>query len=327
MMASHFIACLWFYFGTTNPANNWALHYCIWQNGDYYNEGCADICRRQTCCQVCSQRAPLGNTTALGLTLDSGLCWRDKDGKQPMHSTKYTSCIDDCTDADVGEDTVGGCPVSMQYTASFYYALVTMTTIGYGDIVPKNNAERQFSTIAMLVGASIFAYAITNMCTVVHNLNPSDVFYRGRMDELNDYMTFLRLPSVLKKKAMEYYFFKTEKSEAHYFNQSAITSSMSRAQSREMLYLLRHKVIEKVPFFGVAGDMMPKNMTADLCARAKSFAMAPDDILCRQGEVSHNMYIISRGAVRLDRDGEEVKVLSDNSLVCSVRRTHARRLR
>merc|ERR1719272_484167 len=134
--------------------------------------------------------------------------------------------VDECLEGCVA------CDPMVQYRSSIYFALVTMTTIGYGDVLPTTSSERYFTTVAMLVGASIFAYAITNMCTVVHNLNPSDVFYRGRMDELNDYMTFLRLPSVLKKKAMEYYFFKTEKSEAHYFNQSAITSSMSRAQSR-----------------------------------------------------------------------------------------------
>eukprot|EP00959_Pyramimonas_sp_CCMP1952_P078592 1642670-Pyramimonas_sp.AAC.1 len=52
------------------------------------------------------------------------------------------------------------------YIASFYWALVTMTTIGYGDIQPSTTAERVFEIFAMLIGTSVFAYVVGSLVTI-----------------------------------------------------------------------------------------------------------------------------------------------------------------
>ncbi len=40
--------------------------------------------------------------------------------------------------------------------------------------------------VSMLIGASCFAYGITNMCSLLYNLNHREVAYRDEVDELND---------------------------------------------------------------------------------------------------------------------------------------------
>jgi hypothetical protein len=44
--------------------------------------------------------------------------------------------------------------------ASIYWAVITMTTIGYGDIVPTNSNERIFVTLCTLFSSGVFAYVI-----------------------------------------------------------------------------------------------------------------------------------------------------------------------
>ena len=39
-----------------------------------------------------------------------------------------------------------------QYISSLYWSLVTMVSVGYGDIVPQNNLEKIFCIITMLIG-------------------------------------------------------------------------------------------------------------------------------------------------------------------------------
>jgi hypothetical protein len=43
---------------------------------------------------------------------------------------------------------------------ALYWACITMTTIGYGDISPINNIERIYVIMATLISCGIFGYAM-----------------------------------------------------------------------------------------------------------------------------------------------------------------------
>jgi len=43
-----------------------------------------------------------------------------------------------------------------------YWAIMTLTTVGYGDVTAKNEMEMAFSCFVMLFGSAIFAYSINH---------------------------------------------------------------------------------------------------------------------------------------------------------------------
>jgi polar amino acid transport system substrate-binding protein len=50
---------------------------------------------------------------------------------------------------------------------SFWYVLVTMTTVGYGDIVPRKWIGRVMAFLVMLIGIGFFGWAVAQMSSVI----------------------------------------------------------------------------------------------------------------------------------------------------------------
>jgi hypothetical protein len=49
-----------------------------------------------------------------------------------------------------------------KYVHAFYYTMVTMISVGYGDISPKTDTERIFCVFSMLFCCAIFGKFIIN---------------------------------------------------------------------------------------------------------------------------------------------------------------------
>jgi hypothetical protein len=48
-----------------------------------------------------------------------------------------------------------------------YYALTTLSTVGYGDYFPVNTGERIFAVILMLGGVAFFSYIMGNFIEIL----------------------------------------------------------------------------------------------------------------------------------------------------------------
>ncbi len=61
-------------------------------------------------------------------------------------------------------------PLQEKYVASVYWAIITMATIGYGDISPVTMNERIYVSVMTLVSSGLFGYVLNSSKT------PSSLF-------------------------------------------------------------------------------------------------------------------------------------------------------
>lgn len=65
-----------------------------------------------------------------------------------------------------------------KYLNSIYWSLVTMVTVGYGDITPQNNYEKVFCIVTMLIGFTVFGFTLGNLGEIIHKMNARDIELR-----------------------------------------------------------------------------------------------------------------------------------------------------
>jgi hypothetical protein len=56
-----------------------------------------------------------------------------------------------------------------QLVVSCYYALTTLSTVGYGDYYPISNRERFAAVLVMLGGVAFFSYIMGNFIEIISN--------------------------------------------------------------------------------------------------------------------------------------------------------------
>lgn len=58
-----------------------------------------------------------------------------------------------------------------QYIAGYYWALQTLTTVGYGDIHPYTSLERIIAIAWMLSGVGFYSFTIGNLSNILSNID------------------------------------------------------------------------------------------------------------------------------------------------------------
>lgn len=74
-----------------------------------------------------------------------------------------------------------GTSMFIRYIASLYWATVTCTTVGYGDILPKNKWELFWAILIILVGVAIFSYILSDLSSKFSEITKASTINQERM--------------------------------------------------------------------------------------------------------------------------------------------------
>jgi hypothetical protein len=90
--------------------------------------------------------------------------------------------------------------LSANYTISIYWAMTTIVTVGYGDIIPVNDSERLFMVLVMIIGASLFGYVIGNVSLLIDKKDLKSTIQSTEADTLKEFCISNEVPRALQKR-------------------------------------------------------------------------------------------------------------------------------
>lgn len=86
------------------------------------------------------------------------------------------------------------------YITSLYFAIYTMTGIGYGDVHATNFTETAACVLLMFISAMFWAFTIGSFCHLVRSMDIQESLFRRRVDDLNRMMADRKFPRDLRQR-------------------------------------------------------------------------------------------------------------------------------
>jgi hypothetical protein len=138
-----------------------------------------------------------------------------------------------------------------QWTQSFYWAITTMSTIGYGDRGPENEAEIIFTIAAELIGLAFFALLIQTINNLKALIGLKETQQKEVKNKLVDQMKRNELNDELIAKVVKFLNFQaTSKAGRAFLRDDDDFNVLSPALQSEILQRTNYPLVKGVKIFG-----------------------------------------------------------------------------
>lgn len=140
-------------------------------------------------------------------------------------------------------------PWYYKYIYSFYYSIVTIVTVGYGDVTPQNPWERLASCFFIIVGCFAFGYFINCIGSIFQEMSHERNSFIESIAEIDLYMRKRNVDFDLQIRVRHYleWVFKEESESRE--KEKEILKPLSKNLREEVLYQVYGKRIKSIFIF------------------------------------------------------------------------------
>ncbi|KAK7852017.1 potassium channel akt1 [Quercus suber] len=180
----------------------------------------------------------------------------------------------------------------ISYVMAIYWAITTLTTVGYGDLHAVNTREMIFDIFFMLCNLGLTSYLIGNMTNLVVNGASRTSKYRDTIQAATSFAKRNRLPLRLQEQMLAHLSLKF-RTDSEGLQQQETFDSLPKAIRSSISNNLFYSLVDKVYLFqGISNDLL-----FQLVSEMKPEYFPPKEDVILQNEAPTDFYILVTGAV------------------------------
>ena len=191
---------------------------------------------------------------------------------------------------------MAGNVTTSDYIEALYWTVATLTSVGYGDIVPATDIERIYTVVTMILGYSLMGYLIGSVAGVLSKKNPTWEKYQQNLDQLTNATRHAQLPLDLQRRIHAYFLYKMERGFG--YDEASFINELPQSLRAEVSLHFRQEIIEEVPLFKDA----PEEFILEVAQHLVEHIIPAGDCIFKTGDPGDKMYFISRGEVQVFND-------------------------
>lgn len=197
------------------------------------------------------------------------------------------------------------------YVRALYWIITTLTSVGYGDIVPNGNSEMLFAILLQLVGVGGLAFLIGNVVGIFTKKNPADKRFIENMEKLRSLIHYHDIPMDLEKRISDYFTYEWKQKLG--YDENELLESLPFGLSNELHLEFRKNAIKNIPIFAGANESFLREIAHHL----KLLILTPGDYLFRSGDEAISMFFVQKGKLEvLSRDEKrQITVLKEGDFM------------
>lgn len=193
-------------------------------------------------------------------------------------------------------DAASGASGWEQYVASFYFAITTGTTVGYGDIHPNNTLERAITTFVLILSVGYIGQFLGRVSQMVSSLRSLE----AQMSQAKrDALLFMKKRGVQKDLQ-----FRVLRYIEHVYETDAITALdskimelLSDSLQNQLALAITGSVLKQFPLF----EACEENFLTVICQVCRTQRAGVGDTVVAEEQVAHEMFWVVRGEAAVFR--------------------------
>jgi len=192
------------------------------------------------------------------------------------------------------------------YVASLYWAIMTMSTVGYGDIAPVTTNERVLTIGIMIISSIVFGFLLSAIGGLLLEFSRFSSESREKIRLLNKYMHEKGLNKDIQSKIRKYLEFYLDKENAIRAEGDSIIQLLSQSLKDEIIKEVNAKILNDIYMFSFNFRkkflyLIAKDFTE------KSFG--PDEVIFQHNDQNDcSVYFIISGKVEIYYDKSDLSL-------------------